>query len=113
MSEYNGSERRESHWHLSKSIPIATIMSLIGMLMAGVSWAEGTSIRMENIEEAIEEATQESKDHVRKTELSNILATQEYKITVIADDVKDLKSTLKENQQLMIKMLQRLPEKQN
>ncbi len=113
MSEYGGNERRESHWHLSKSISIATITTLLGVVVAGVSWAEGTANKMANIEETIKVATQESKNHVRKTELSNILATQEYKITVIADDVKELKYTLEKNQQLMIEMLQRLPKKQN
>ena len=109
MIKYEGDERRGSHWHLSKSVSVATIISILGTAILGsIAWGQTTE-KLENLETQV---TLSSSTHVVKTELDNRLAVQEFKITVISDDVKELKETMKENQRMMIELLQRVP-KQN
>ena len=106
MTKHEGSEGRDSHWHLSKGVSLTTIGSIMATAILGsVAWGSTTE-KLENLEKQV---TISSTTHVVKTELDSRLAVQEYKIQTVADDVKENKETLKDVQKMMIELLQRVP----
>ena len=96
------------HWHLSRNVTLSTLLSIIILLMTQVYTYGQSQEKLSSLENQFKQA---SVSHVVKTELNQKLETQEYKIQNVADDVIEVKSTIKENQKMMIELLQRIPKK--
>lgn len=98
--------------HMSNTVSWGTVLGFIVLLMSQLALYAVSNkedgIKQQEMTQLIEDA----ETHVIQTELDNRLATQEFKISVISDDVKELKTTLKENQRMMIELLQRVPKPQ-
>lgn len=86
-------------WHLNKNITVGTLILLATLLLTQVyAYAQSQEI-LSSLKSA-------STNHVLKSELNLRLGTQEYKMQRMADDIK-------ENQKMMIELLQRIPKRDN
>ena len=102
-------DRRMEHWHLSKNVSISTISGLVGTIVVGsIAYGQATS-KLDAVHKDLETAIEK---HITKESVNQMLANRDIKIEIVAEDVKDLKSGVKENQQLLIELLQRIPKPQ-
>lgn len=115
-------DRRDRHFHQSKGVNIVTLLAILGVALSQL-WIYGdykedggkSKEKLTHIDNQVKEA---AKTHVIKIELDHRLATQEYKIQAVADDVKEVKESMKihtqdfkEQLKLIQQILREMPRK--
>lgn len=91
-------------WHLNKSIPVGMMLSLAVLLLSQV-YAYGQN------QQKLEQVNFASTSHVTKSELNQKLENLEYKMQHAAEDAKEANQGVKENQKMIIELLQRIPKR--
>ena len=95
----------------SKGINIVTLIGILGIALSQL-WIYGDSKESDGkTKEKITNIEAQAKTHVNKAELDQRLITQEIKIQIVSDDVKELKDEVKENQKLLQQILREMPRK--
>ncbi len=115
-STYGGEDRREASWHLNKEVTVSTLVAIVFAFLGGVAGYTTLKADVKQIKEKVEIAAD---THVEKSTLEVEMRLQQVKLEAVAKDVqenRDLlgenKQTLKENQALMLQLLQRMPVKE-
>lgn len=91
---------------VNKYLTISTLLSIMVLLSTQVYTYGQNQLKLDTVQLA-------STTHILKSELNQILETQDYKMQHVVDDIKEVKQALKENQKMMIELLQRIPKKDN
>lgn len=93
--------------HTSRTISWGNILVFAGLVISQLLiYGEGKLADGKNYEK-IEQLIKVAEKHVDEDTLAQQMKVQEIKIQNIADDVEETKEDIKENQRMLIKLLQR------
>lgn len=98
--------------HMTNTASWGTVLGFVVLLLTQLALYAASNKEDGKKEERMAQLVKEAETHVIKTELDNRLATQEYKIQVVLEDVKENKETLKDVQKTINELLQRIPKPQ-
>ena len=96
----------KEHWHLSRSVTISTLLSIF-ILFASQLYSYGKSQeKLETLSKKVEAASQ---DVIRKSAVEQMLKNRDIQIKNLDSGLRDVKQNVKENQKLLIQILQKMP----
>lgn len=94
-------------WHLSKTTSVGTILTVIILFTSQIYSYGKSAQRIETLTDKIEVAT---KDRIHKSTVEQMFAVKEEQIKSISNDIKDIKDSQKEQQKILMQILQKLPQ---
>lgn len=98
------------HWHLSKSITISTIFSIVALLSFQVFTYGQNQEKLDNLQIQVNTIINGS---VQKSTVEQMFQIKDVQIKALTNQVQDVKANVKENKLLLQQILREMPRSGN
>ncbi len=117
--EYNGDERRDSSWHLSREVTVSTLFAIAVACIGGVSGYHSLKADVESTKVQLEQVKTQTANKISKESVEQLLENKDLQIQGVKDDVEQLQIQVEKvdlkldaNQALLLEIIRTMPRKE-